>query len=103
MVVQLDLPGVTADTIDVTVEKNTLTVRAERPRSVPDGIELIVGERPAGVFSRQLFLGDGLDTEHIEADYTAGELTLRVPVAENARRRKVEISTQDRAPTAIAG
>jgi HSP20 family protein len=102
-VVHFDLPGVQTDSIEVTVENNVLTVRAERPRRVPDGTEPMAEERPAGVFSRQLLLGDNLDTGHIEADYTAGVLTLRLPVAEQARPRKIAISTHDKAPAAITG
>ena len=102
-VVQADLPGVQPGSIDVTVENNVLTVRAERPQSAPQGTEPVVAERPAGVFTRHLILGEGLDAEHIDADYTAGVLTLRLPVAEYARPRKIQISTQDKVPAAIAG
>ncbi|EQD43164.1 heat shock protein Hsp20, partial [mine drainage metagenome] len=70
--VQFDLPGVKADSIDLTVEQNVLTVRAQRTRTVAEGAEWIVGERPQGTFSRQLFLGETLDTERIEADYVDG-------------------------------
>ncbi len=98
--VHFDLPGVRPDSIDLTVEKNVLTVRAERSR--PDtGSEVLVAERPQGSFSRQLFLGDTLDTEHIEAEYVDGVLTLRLPVAESAKPRKVEIATKDRELQAI--
>jgi HSP20 family protein len=91
-VVQFDLPGVDANSIDLTVEKNVLTVHAERKRNGDDGIELLVGERPHGTFSRQLFLGETLDTEHIGAEYADGVLTLRVPVAEKAKPRRVPIN-----------
>ena len=64
-----DLPGVSVGSIEVTVENNMVTVRAERPRTVPDGIEPVVAERPAGVFTRQLFLGEGFDTGHVEAEH----------------------------------
>ncbi|HLH81822.1 MAG TPA: Hsp20/alpha crystallin family protein [Trebonia sp.] len=100
--VHLDLPGVKAGSIDVTVDKDTLTVRAERAQSAPEGTEFIIAERPAGVFSRQLFLGDGLDTEHIEAHYADGVLTLRLPIAEHAKPRKIEVGSQDKVP-ALAG
>ena len=92
--VQFDLPGVRADSIDLTVEQNMLTVRAQRTRTSTEGAEWILGERPQGTFSRQLFLGDTLDTEHIEAQYLDGVLTLRIPVAESAKPRKVSISTE---------
>jgi HSP20 family protein len=91
-VVQFDLPGVAADAIELQVERNVLTVKAERRPSVQrDNVEMQVSERPLGVFSRQLFLGDTLDTDHIAADYDAGVLTLRIPVAEKAKPRKIEV------------
>src|ERR1700689_3034052 len=75
-VVELDLPGVAPDSIDLDVERNVLTVKAERPGR-DDDTELIAAERPRGVFSRQLILGDTLDTERVAATYDAGVLTLR--------------------------
>ncbi|MDQ6618052.1 MAG: Hsp20/alpha crystallin family protein [Actinomycetota bacterium] len=99
--VQFDLPGVAADSIDLTVEKNVLTVHATRSRPSPEGIEMLVAERPQGTFSRQLFLGETLDTEHIEAEYTDGVLTLRVPVAESAKPRKVSVKASSNGRTAI--
>lgn len=92
-VVEFDLPGVEPGSIDVDVERNVLTVRAERPESTREGVEVIAAERPRGVFSRQLILGDTLDTDSIEAAYEGGVLTLRVPVAEKAKPRKIEIHT----------
>jgi len=100
-VVQFDLPGVKADSIDLTVEKNVLTVHAERTRAGGDGVELLVGERPFGAFSRQLFLGETLDTERIDAQYNDGVLTLRLPIAEKAKPRRVEINSGAAAQTAI--
>lgn len=97
-IVELDLPGVRADSIDLTVEKNVLTVHAERRRDETEGVELLVGERPHGTFSRQLFLGDTLDTDAIQADYVDGVLSLRLPVAEKARPRRVEINTGQGTP-----
>lgn len=91
-VVAFDLPGVVADAIELNVERNVLTVRAER-RPVERHGETQIAERPLGVFSRQLFLGDTLDTERITADYTDGVLTLRIPVLEKAKPRRIEIST----------
>ncbi len=99
--VQFDLPGVRADSIDLTVEKNVLTVHATRSRPVADGVEMLVAERPQGTFSRQLFLGETLDTEHIEAEYADGVLTLRLPVAESAKPRKVSIRAADNGRTPI--
>ena len=92
-VVHLDLPGVDADSIDLTVEQNVLTVHAERKPPVGDSAERVVAERTYGVFSRQLFLGETLDTEHLTASYDAGVLTITIPVAEQAKPRKVAISS----------
>ncbi len=91
-VVQFDLPGVAPDSIDLDVERNVLTVKAERHADYGEDAEVQVAERPRGVFSRQLFLGETLDPEHIKASYDAGVLTLRVPVAEQAKPRKIAIS-----------
>ena len=91
-VVMFDLPGVTSDAIDIDVERNVLTVKAERRPTVhDDGVEMQVAERPLGVFSRQLFLGENLDSDHIHAEYEAGVLSLRIPVAEQAKPRKIEV------------
>src|SRR3954454_1334185 len=96
-VVHLDLPGVSTDSIDLTVERNVLTVHAERKPPVGDGAERVVADRTYGVFSRQLFLGDTLDSDRLTADYASGVLTLMIPVAQKAMPRKVEISgTSDR-------
>ncbi len=95
--VEFDLPGVNPDSVDLDVERNVVTVKAER--SALDGEkEMLAAERPRGVFSRQLVLGDNLDTERIEASYDAGVLTLRIPVAEQAKPRKITIANngQDR-------
>jgi HSP20 family protein len=95
-VVAFDLPGVSPDAIELNVERNVLTVKAERrPIVTGDQVEMQVAERPLGVFSRQLFLGDTLDTEHIEAGYEAGVLTLRIPIAERAKPRKISIANTD--------
>ncbi|SDC31775.1 Hsp20/alpha crystallin family protein [Actinokineospora iranica] len=91
-VVSFDLPGVDPDAIDLDVERNVLTVKAERrPVDRGENVELQVAERPLGVFSRQLFLGESLDTENIKANYEQGVLTLRIPVAEQAKPRKIAI------------
>lgn len=92
-VVAFDLPGVEPDAIELDIERNVLTVKAERRPTVSDqSVEMQVSERPLGVFSRQLFLGDTLDTERIKADYDTGVLTLRIPIAEQAKPRKIEIA-----------
>ena len=93
-VVEFDLPGIEANSIDLDVERNVLTVRADRPAR--EGIEeLVAAERPRGVFSRQLILGDNLDTDRIAADYHAGVLRLEIPVAEKAKPRKISINAAD--------
>jgi HSP20 family protein len=95
-VVAFDLPGVDPDAIELNIERNMLTVRAERrPNPVGQDVEMQIAERPLGVFSRQLFLGDTLDTEKVAASYDAGVLTLRIPVAEQAKPRRIEISNAD--------
>lgn len=92
-VVHFDLPGIDPGTIDLTVEKNVLTVAAERRFAKQDGDEITVSERPQGRFSRQLFLGESLDPDRIKANYDQGVLTLHIPIAERAKPRKVEISS----------
>jgi HSP20 family protein len=91
-VVHFDLPGVEPSSIDLNVERNVLTVKAERTGGAGEDVEWQVAERPRGVFSRQLFLGDTLDTDNINAHYDAGVLTLRIPVAPAAKPRKIEIT-----------
>jgi HSP20 family protein len=93
-IVEFDLPGVDPGSVDLDVERNVLTVKAERPLLEGDD-ELVAAERPRGVFSRQLILGDNLDVEKVAATYEAGVLRLRIPVAEKARPRKIEISVAD--------
>lgn len=94
-VLEFDLPGVRPETVDLDVERNVLTIKAERPAQNGDW-EMLASERPKGLFSRQLVLGDNLDLEHIEASYDSGVLRLRVPVAEKAKPRKIEIKTGSR-------
>jgi HSP20 family protein len=100
-VIEFDLPGVAPESIDLDVERNVLTVRAERvPRN--GDWEMLASERPRGVFSRQLVLGDNLDLDAIEASYDDGVLRLLVPVAEKAKPRKIEVTTSsDSGRTAI--
>ncbi len=91
-VVEFDLPGVETESIDLDIERNVLTVKAERPGRDGDA-EMVVAERPRGVFSRQLFLGETLDADRVSAAYDAGVLQLRIPVAEQAKPRKIAISS----------
>ncbi len=100
-VVEFDLPGVDPGSIDLDVERNVLTVKAERA-ALSEDAEAIAAERPRGVFSRQLFLGDTLDVDKVEASYTDGVLRLTIPVAEQAKPRKIEISSGERKPQAIS-
>ncbi len=93
-VIAFDVPGVSADAIDIDVERNQLTVKAERrPTANSENVQMELSERPLGVFSRQIMLADTLDSENITADYDAGVLTLRIPIAERAKRRKVAVGT----------
>ena len=95
-VVAFDLPGVDPESIELDVERNVLTVKAERrPVTTEEHVEMQVAERPLGVFSRQLFLGDTLDAEHIDAGYEAGVLTLRIPIAEKAKPRRITIKNTE--------
>ena len=89
-VVEFDLPGINADSLDIDIERNVVTVRAERSAVDPNR-EMLASERPRGVFSRQLVLGENLDTERIEAAYHEGVLSLRIPVAEKAKPRKIAV------------
>jgi len=91
-VVEFDLPGITPGSIDLDVERNVVTVKAERPGR-DDKADMIAAERPRGIFSRQLVLGDNLDTEKITAGYENGVLRLRIPVAEEAKPRKISITS----------
>ena len=99
---EFDLPGVSTDSIDLDVERNVLTVRAERTPPVEDGAETVAAERPRGVFSRQIILGDNLNLDAVEASYNDGVLHLTIPVAEKARARKITVTRAD-TPTAVEG
>ena len=101
--VYFDLPGVDPDSIELTVERNVLQVRAERRREPKDGVETVISERPMGLFSRQLFLGDTLDTDRLEATYDNGVLTLSVPVSDKAKPRKISIGSGNSGPKQIKG
>ncbi len=101
--VQFDLPGIDPESIDLTIERNVLTVHALRSRPSSDEVEMLAAERPHGTFSRQLFLGDTLDVDAMQADYTDGVLTLRIPVAERAKPRKVTVNAQRKSTEVPAG
>jgi HSP20 family protein len=91
--VDIDLPGVNADSVDINVERNVLTVSAERSWDRKEGDQVYLAERHRGTFRRQVHLGDGLDPDRIEARYTDGVLTLRIPVAEAAQPKKIQVQT----------
>lgn len=93
VVVHVDLPGVPTSAIDLTVEKDVLTISAERSWEREEGVEVLAAERGQGKVTRQLFLGEGLDHDRVEASYEDGVLTVRIPVAEQAKPRKVEIAS----------
>ena len=89
--VHLDRPGVSADSVDISVERNVLTVNAERSYQREEGDRVYFDERPEGTFRRQVTLGEGLDADGVEADYTDGVLTLRIPVVPQAQPRKISV------------
>jgi|SRR4051794_15149997 HSP20 family protein len=102
-VVEFDLPGIDASTLDITVERNVMTVTGERRSAMQQGDEVLIAERPQGVFTRQLMLGDALDGERISARYHDGVLTLEIPVAEQAKPRKIPVSADGGPETIDAG
>lgn len=91
-IVRVDLPGIDPSSLDLTVEKNVLTLKAERTWAPSDGDEVLVTERPQGSFTRRLFLGEGLAADQITANYEQGVLTVTVPVAESAKSRKIDVA-----------
>jgi HSP20 family protein len=93
----LDLPGVSPESIELTLDKHDLTVSAERQALQSDVTETLIRERPAGRFVRRLHLGDGLDLEHVNAEYEHGVLKVRIPVAEKERPRRVEVKVASQA------
>ena len=99
--IHLDLPGVTPDDVDITLERNVVAIKAERRSPRQEGDEVIIDERPQGSFSRQLFLGDNLDAERLNASYDLGVLTLTIPVAEQAKPRRVQIAAQPSQPQPV--
>ena len=101
-IVAFDLPGVSPEAIDIDVERNVLTVKAERrPLNLDSDAQMQLSERPLGAFSRQLFLGDALDTDRIEASYDNGVLVVKIPVAEQAKPRRVAVATSNGSQKAI--
>ena len=101
--VHLDLPGVDPASVELTTEQNVLTISADRRFPTQEDDQIVVSERPQGSFTRQLFLSDALDTENINATYDQGVLTLELPVAEQAKPRRIQISASGRGPETIEG
>ncbi|MGO9962082.1 MAG: Hsp20/alpha crystallin family protein [Acidimicrobiales bacterium] len=91
-IVRVDLPGIDPASLDLTIERNVLSIKAERSWVPSDGDEVLVAERPQGTFTRRLFLSEGLDADQISAQYEHGVLTVTVPVAASAKSRKIAIS-----------
>ena len=99
--IHLDLPGVVPDDVDLTLERNVVTIRAERRSPRQEGDEVLIDERPQGTFTRQLFLGENLDSERLNASYDMGVLTITIPVAEQAKPRRVQIAAESRQPQPV--
>ena len=99
--IHLDLPGVVPDDVQLTVERNVVAVRADRRSLWREGDEVLVDETPQGTFGRQLYLGDNLDAGRLEASFDQGILTLTVPVAEQAKPRRIQVSSQSRGPQQV--
>jgi HSP20 family protein len=89
--VALDLPGVDPGSVEITSERNMLTIRAERRADYEEGHNVLLAERPQGSFTRQLQVGDALDTTKVAATYNNGVLTLTIPMAESAQPRRIEV------------
>ena len=99
--IHLDLPGVSPDDVDLTLERNVVAIRAERRSPRQEGDEVLIDERPQGTFTRQLFLGENLDAERLNASYELGVLTITIPVAEQAKPRRVQITAQPSQPQPV--
>ena len=91
-VLSADLPGIDPGSVDVDVDGQLLTIRAERTMRNIDGVKWLAHERHGGSFLRQLSLGQGIDTDRIAATYENGVLTVSIPVSERAKPRKIEVS-----------
>jgi HSP20 family protein len=101
-ILNADLPGVDPGSIDIDLDGNLLTIRAERTAAVHEGAQWIAQERRAGSYLRQFTLGDGLDTERISASYDNGVLSLMIPVSERAKPRKIQLSSSDDQASIVA-
>ena len=103
VVVTFDLPGVDPDAIDLTVERDVLTISASRQLDRAEGDEVLANERPTGTFTRRVLLGESLDTAKLDASYDQGVLTVTIPVAETAKPRKIEVTSSGSGPKVIEG
>lgn len=93
---QLDVPGIAADAVELTVDNNVLTIKATRHApTMQEGVEPVIAERPWGEFTRQVLLGNNLDVSRIQADYDSGVLTVSIPVAEHAKPRRIDVSVRE--------
>ncbi len=101
--VEADLPGVEPDTVEVTVEHGTLTIKADRAPGYGDSEQVIVAERPQGSFTRQLSLGEGVDSGHLTADYANGVLHVTIPAAPKAQARRIEVTHEPASGRTVAG
>ena len=101
--VEADLPGVDPASIEVTVEHSTLTIKAERGARYGDGAQLIVAERPQGTFTRQLSLGEGVDSEHLTADYADGVLHVAIPASAKAQARRIDVTHAPGGSRSVSG
>jgi len=99
--IHFDMPGVNPEDVDITLERNVVTVRAERRSPRQEGDEVLIDERPQGTFTRQLFLGENLDADRMEASYDKGVLTMVIPVAEQAKPRRVQIAAESGKPQQV--
>jgi HSP20 family protein len=99
--IHLDLPGINPDDVDLPLERNVISIRAEWRSPRQEGDQVLIDERPQGSFSRQLFLGDNLDAEKLSASYDMGVLTITIPVAEQAKPRRVQIAAQPGQPQPV--
>jgi HSP20 family protein len=101
--VVLDLPGVDPSSVEITSERNILTIRAERTPEYTQGQNVLVAERPQGSFTRQLQVGDALDAQNVQASYNNGVLLLTIPVAQSAKPRRIQVQHQGQQPIDITG
>jgi HSP20 family protein len=101
--IHLDLPGVNPNAIELTVEQNVLTIKAERHFELQENDEILVSERPQGAFTRQLMLAESLESDKLEANYDQGVLTITIPVAESAKPRRVQVSSSGASSRIIEG